>query len=142
MLKSLCVPGFSKWRVWALGAFGLALLAGCAEDPGLSYPQAQTTAQCQQAYEVELQQWELREAQSTTSADAALQNFFQAFSNGIGLYQGKELFEKRRQVCLRRVLSAPPTFVLQPGSGGTARPYACRPNGGVFQGGASLCPGH
>lgn len=131
-----------KLRLGLVGFLGLVALSGCAEDPALSYPQAQTTAQCQQAYQTELAQWELQQSQVTTSADAAIASFFEAFSNGIGLYQGPELFEKRRAVCLRRVLSAPPTFVLQPGRGGTARPYACRPNGGVLQGGSSICPGH
>lgn len=126
---------------WAVLALCGVVLVGCAENPSLSYANAGTEQECQQEYEAELRAWQIEQAAQKT-ADQQVEAFFRAFTNGIGLYQGEELFKRRRAVCLHRVQNQASTLVYQPGSGGNARPYACRGGGGVLQGGAAICPGH
>ena len=118
-----------------------AVLAGCAENPALSYATARSAEDCQRQYEAELKAWQVEQASQKT-ADQRVNAFFHALTNGIGLYQGEELFQRRRAVCLQRVNSRGSSLVYQPGSGGNARAYACRGGGGVLQGGAAICPGH
>lgn len=124
----------------ALLVCGLVLV-GCAENPALSYANASTAQECQRDYALELRQWQIDQAAQKTS-DQKVNDFFRAFSNGIGLYQGEELFKKRLAVCLHRVQNQGSSLIYQPGQGGDARPYACQRGGGVFQGGAAICPGH
>lgn len=119
----------------------MLVLIGCAEDPALSYGQALNAQQCEQMYQSELTRW--RSTQATGKpADQAVTDFFTALSGGIGLYQGEELFKRRRAVCLERVGRYGASLIQQPGYGGNARVYACRRGGGVLQGGTAICPGH
>lgn len=126
-------------RVLALVCGGV--LTGCALDPEVSYPGAFTAAECQRQYEAELNQWNAEQA-GLSPRDQSIQGVLEALFNGAGLHQGEELFKRRLAVCRDRVRRKQSNIVMQPGSGGDARPFACRGGGGVFQGGAALCPGH
>ena len=91
-------------------------------------------------HDAELSQWQAEQA-AKKPADLRVDNFFELLFNGLGTHQGDELFKQRLAVCEQRVGTRTTNIVHQPGSGGESRPFACRPGGGVFQGGSALCPG-
>ena len=116
------------------------LVAGCAKDPALSYPEARTAAECRQMFDAELSQWQIDQAAKEPS-DQKVDAFFANLTGGIGLLQGEALFKERLAVCVQRVGTRTSNTVFQPGAGGNERAYACRTGGGVFQGGSAICPG-
>jgi hypothetical protein len=119
----------------------LLFLASCAENPQLSYSAAVTEQQCHEMYSAELNAWRV-EMSGRPQADQRVAGAFEAFTNGLGLYQGEELFARRRAVCLERVGRRGSSLVYQPGRFGEVKVYACRGGGGPLQGGSAICPGH
>ncbi len=119
-------------KLAVIGLTATSLLLGCAENPDLSYSDAQTEQECHDRYNAELKAW--KELRAPSNGETPASETITALFSSAGILTTEETLLRRLRICETRI--AREIYISQqPGVAG------CRMGGGVMQRGTLICPG-